>query len=225
MVTRAYTLGVREHGFADWLRGQMERRGLRQSQVAAYVGVTPAAVSRWLSGISRPDPPSVVKIADLFHERVARVYELAGHPNPDYVPEVRQKVSFQDQILEALADAPILVPVVEQLAAAGEGQIALDYVALPPQRAAGHSLAALVVRGESMAPEIQDGDYIVIDTDATARDGDTVVASIGEEVIVKRLQRKSDHFVLAGNNGKVVRADDAEIAGVVIQIVRDVPRG
>jgi len=214
-----------ETEFTRWFQEAMDRRGIIQSQVAAYAGVSSAAVSRWATGKSRPDPEYVRRLAELFQEPLHKLYALAGHPS-EYTPPERQPLSLRNATVEFLAELPIEVPVYEQLASAGEGQAAvLDRIFLPPHRGRRDRLFGLRVRGTSMEPEIRDGDTLVIDPDATARDGDTVVGSVGDETFVKTLRQKSDHFVLQGTNGKVVQAADATIAGVVIQVVRDVPRG
>lgn len=212
--------------FTSWLRQQMSRRGLRPGQVAAMAGVTPSTVSKWLAGNTVPDPESCGRLAVLFGRPVAEVYVAAGHPSPEYVPEPRDLVTLHDRAQELLAELPVEVPVYDQLVSAGEGHAAtIDRIYLPPARGRGRRLFGLPVRGTSMAPGILEGDTVVIDPDAAPRDGDTVVASVGDEVVVKTLRRKSDHFVLQGTNGKVIPADEARIAGVVVQIIRNVPRG
>lgn len=211
--------------FADWLRGAMERRGLRQSQLAAYIGLTPSAVSKWLSGGAKPDPESVAKLAELFHEPLAKIYELAGHPSPDWVPAERPPKTLRDHAVEFLADLPIQVPVHEQLASAGFGDDIIEWAYWERSRAAGRSIVGLRVRGASMAPEIHDGDTIFIDRNLAPEPGDVVVATVQEQVYVKRFETRGSGFVLRGNNGAAaIDAGGAKIEGVVIQISRQVRR-
>lgn len=224
----AYPQSMPDSAFTEWLNQEMRRHRLGDRQLGKMIGASHTSIRSWRMGFVTPSWRSAGMLAEHFKVDPRFVRQLVGYSVDQFVepsPPERQELSPTEAILEALADLPILIPVVEQLAAAGEGQVAVDYVAMPPQRAAGRNIIALVVRGDSMEPEIMDGDYIVMDTDATARDGDTVVASVGDSVVVKQLRRKSDHFVLSGHNGKVIAVEDATIAGVVIQIVRDVPRG
>lgn len=214
--------------FAEWLSERMQRRGLNQSQVAAYAGVHPSSVNAWLKGSSFPSTRSCRRLAEVFGVPVAEVYNLAGHGTPDYVPPPRQELSPVERMLEAISEMPLPVPVVEQLASAGEGQGAvIETLWVPPTATGGRrpNLLGLRVRGTSMEPEVHDGDTVIIDRDATPKPGDVVVASVGDDVFVKRLERKSDgRLVLRGNNGRLVPADEALVAGVVIQAVRDIRR-
>lgn len=51
-------------GFADWLTGMLEQRGLTQKQLAATLGVTPAAVNAWAHGRSEPRYEKIAAIAE-----------------------------------------------------------------------------------------------------------------------------------------------------------------
>src|SRR5207248_10090847 len=53
----------------------------------------------------------------------------------------------------------------------------------------------LRVRGDSMKDAgILEGDMVVVHSQETARDGDVVVALLGEEATVKRFYREPDHI-------------------------------
>ena len=45
------------------------------------------------------------------------------------------------------------------------------------------------VVGDSMLPSIKDGEYIIVERDSEARNGDTVIANIDGELYVKRLSK------------------------------------
>ena len=198
----------------------MDRRDLNQSQVAAYIGVEAATVNRWVLNKTTPSPSSCAKLAELFGEPVEKVYQLAGHPI-SYVPKPRVPLSLRDAFLDWLSDNVVAIPIHEQAAAAGIGQAVLEYAYWEPPRAAGRNIVGLRVRGASMEPEIQDGDTIFIDRDMPAEPGKTVVATVGDEVVVKKLRRRGGKLVLSGKTGDV-SADDAKIEGVVIQLSREV---
>ena len=84
----------------------------------------------------------------------------------------------------------------------------------------------LRVRGDSMIGDfICDGDYVVMESRDTARDGETVVALIrGQEATLKRLYRENGTVRLQPANPTVdpivVPGDDVEIQGVVVAILR-----
>jgi repressor LexA len=87
------------------------------------------------------------------------------------------------------------------------------------------SYYALEVRGQSMIDDhIQDGDFVVIRKQETARDGQVVVAVVaGQDATLKRFYReKGGKFRLEPANGnmKPIITKDVQIYGVLIGVVR-----
>jgi repressor LexA len=84
----------------------------------------------------------------------------------------------------------------------------------------------LRVRGESMIEEqIRDGDYVVVESQSHARDGETVVALIrGAEATLKKFYLRGDRVCLKPANAAMkpidVPTEDVEIQGVVKGLVR-----
>ncbi len=71
---------------------------------------------------------------------------------------------------------------------------------------------------------ILDGDYVVVRSQDTARDGDIVVALLGEEATVKRFFRESDHIRLQPENETMepIRSADVKVLGRVVGLLRSV---
>ena len=83
---------------------------------------------------------------------------------------------------------------------------------------------ALRVRGDSMiGAGILDGDKVVIRPQSTADDGQIVVARIGDEATVKRLQRRNGQVWLMPENDAYAPIDgtEAELIGLVKAVVRE----
>jgi len=83
----------------------------------------------------------------------------------------------------------------------------------------------LRVRGESMIDAgILEGDYVVVSPQETARDGEIIVALVGEEATVKRFYRESDHVRLQPENKAMepIRSKDVRIMGRVVGLFRSV---
>jgi repressor LexA len=84
----------------------------------------------------------------------------------------------------------------------------------------------LEVRGDSMQDEhILDGDYVLVEKTATARDGDIVVALCsGSEATLKRFYREADRIRLQPSNARmkpiILPARDVQIQGRVIGVLR-----
>ena len=83
---------------------------------------------------------------------------------------------------------------------------------------------ALRVRGDSMINAgILSGDKVVVRPQQTALDGQIVVARIGDEATVKRLQRRDGQVWLMpeNDNYEPIDGSEAEIIGLVKAVVRE----
>lgn len=74
-----------------------KKNDVTQDQLAAQLGVTPQAVSRWESGICYPDMGSLPAIADFFS---VSMDELLGYTNERMEQRVRDCVARAEQLLE-----------------------------------------------------------------------------------------------------------------------------
>jgi repressor LexA len=90
----------------------------------------------------------------------------------------------------------------------------------------GQNLFVLQVKGESMIEDqIADGDFVVIQKQATARRGQIVVALTGEnEATLKRWFPEKNRIRLepANSSMKPIFVKDAQVLGVVVGVVRKV---
>ena len=69
---------------------------------------------------------------------------------------------------------------------------------------------------------ILEGDFVVVHSQNTARDGDVVVALLGEEATVKRFFREQDHIRLQPENASMepIRSKEVKILGRVVGLLR-----
>jgi repressor LexA len=126
------------------------------------------------------------------------------------------------------AVAPAGLPLVGQVAA---GQPVLaeenveDYVDVPSLAGGDVGEFVLRVNGDSMVDAgIYDGDHVIVRSQATARDGEIVVALVGEEATVKRFFKESDHVRLQPENETMepIRSRDVQVLGRVVGVCRKV---
>jgi len=126
---------------------------------------------------------------------------------------------------KAAAAAPGL-PLVGQVAA---GQPVLaeenieEYVAVPPIAGGEDGHFVLRVKGDSMKDVgIYEGDHVVVRQQETARNGEIVVALVGDEATVKRFFRERDHVRLQPENDAVepIRSRDVQVLGRVVGVFR-----
>jgi repressor LexA len=98
-----------------------------------------------------------------------------------------------------------------------------DYVAVPAAAGGQDGAYLLRVRGESMKNVgIIEGDLVVVRPQDSARDGDIVVALVGEDATVKRYFRERDHVRLQPENDEMepIRSRDVRVLGRVVGLLR-----
>ena len=126
------------------------------------------------------------------------------------------------------AITPAGLPLVGQVAA---GQPILaeenieEYVQVPAIAGGEEGEYVLRVAGESMRDAgIMEGDFVVVRPQDSAKDGDIVVALIGEEATVKRFFREKDHIRLQPENSSMepIRSSDVRVMGRVVGVFRNI---
>lgn len=103
-----------------------------------------------------------------------------------------------------------------------------ETIEIPPMMKTGGDLFALKVQGQSMIEDgILDGDYVVIRKQATAVNGQTVVATLNNEATIKRFYKKNPQIELhpANSQMKPIIVSESEksqfrIEGVLVGVIR-----
>lgn len=120
----------------------------------------------------------------------------------------------------------ISLPVVGRVAA-GQPLLAVedieDSFPVPKEFLNGGDGFMLRVKGESMIEDgIRDGDYVIVRTQDTADNGDTVVAMVEDEATVKHFYKEENVIRLQPANSSMepMYFDDVNIIGKVIGLIR-----
>ena len=98
-----------------------------------------------------------------------------------------------------------------------------DTIPLPTQFVGDGELFMLEVQGDSMiGAGILSGDYVVVQSQETARNGEIIVAMIEDEATVKRFEKASDHVKLISENPdfEPIITRDVSIIGKVTAVFR-----
>lgn len=98
-----------------------------------------------------------------------------------------------------------------------------EYVSVPDAAGGSNGEYLLRVRGDSMKNVgIMEGDLVVVSPQDTARDGEIVVALLGEEATVKRFFREPDHIRLQPENETMesIRSKEVKVLGRVVGLLR-----
>lgn len=206
----AETLTARQRGILDTIETSMRERGYPPSvrEIGESVGLT---------------SPSTV------HSHLATLQRL-GYLKRDPTKPRAIEVRFDPSSGAAIERRPVRhVPLVGDVAA-GTDVLAQENVEelfpLPEDFTGAGDLFMLRVRGESMIEVgIMDGDFVVARAQATAENGEIVIAGIpGEEATVKIYQRKGNTTTLVPANPRlepmVFPSSEVQVFGKVVTVMR-----
>jgi repressor LexA len=155
-------------------------------------------------GLLRRDPTKPRAIELLDRAAGAAVDGVRGLVRPDSLPLVGSVAAGAPVLAEENVEEYVSVP---EIAGGGDGQYLLR------------------IRGDSMRDAgILEGDYVVVRSQNTARDGDIVVALLGEEATVKRFFKEADHVRLQPENDAMepIRSKEVKVLGRVVGVLRQV---
>jgi repressor LexA len=145
-------------------------------------------------------------------------------------PSKPRAIELLDRALEQVKSVvrPDGLPLVGHVAA-GSPVLAEEnievYVELPDIAGGDDGEFVLRVKGDSMQNAgILDGDHVTVRKQETAKNGEIVVALVGEEATVKRYFKERDHIRLQPENDahEPIRTRDAQILGRVVGLCRRV---
>jgi repressor LexA len=98
-----------------------------------------------------------------------------------------------------------------------------EYISVPEVAGGEDGQYLLRIRGDSMKNAgILEGDLVVVRPQDTAREGEIVVALLGEEATVKRFFRETDHIRLQPENETMepIRSREVKVLGRVVGLLR-----
>jgi repressor LexA len=200
-------------------------------------------------GVTKQDQQRAEKILEFIRERstsrgypptVREIAEAVGLASTSAVHHHLLKLEREGKLQKdatrsraltipgSLGARPVVAPIVGEIAA-GEPIYAYEdkteTMSLPSDLAAkGRDTFVLRVRGKSMIEDhIDDGDYVVVQAQNTARDGDIIVALLEDSrATLKRFFKEKDRIRLQPANGQMqpIYTRDIQIQGKVIGVIR-----
>ncbi len=142
-------------------------------------------------------------------------------PNDDML-----SASAFDRFYEKVQSEFLQVPVLGRVAA-GQPILAVEEATesfpLPMSFARNKDLFMLTVSGESMIEAaILDGDYVIVERQQTANNGDIVVALVDDSATVKTFYKENGHFRLQPENSSMepIIVNEVMILGKVVGVFR-----
>ena len=191
--------------------------GITQKEVADFVGVSEATVSRWESG--HIDNMRRDRIAAL--SKILRLSPLAimGIDDTDLSSRLPNMVPIDARTFR--------VPIVGRVAAgrpivADEEIIGYEYIDNKYSKD-GHEYFGLRIVGKSMEPTIMDGDIVIVRRQNYVENGEIAIVLIdGEEATAKEVKESADGITLIGHNTAVYTPhfySAQEVKNLPVQII------
>ena len=166
-----------------------ETKEFDQRTLAIKIDVAARTLQRWEKGEQVPDSNYLLRLAK--QTGVRTEWLLTG------VGEMYQVAQRTSKIIPLHKDTVIRkIPMVEipllssvpagKTAALFHPEFVERYVTVDDIR--DHSAFALVVKGKSMSPKIEDGDIVVVSPRREARSGDICVVRVNDEDVLKKVK-------------------------------------
>ena len=181
--------------------------------------------------LQRGFPPAVREICEAVNLKSTssvhshlETLEKNGYIRRD--PTKPRAIEILDDTFNLTRREMVNVPIIGQVAA---GQPILaeenieDYFPFPAERMPNKHTFLLKVKGESMINAgILDGDYVLVEQDATASNGDMVVALVEDSATVKTFYKEEGVFRLQPENDFMdpIIVKEVSILGKVIGVMR-----
>ncbi len=214
-----------KHTLGQRIREARRERGIDQVTLAARLDVASRTIQRWEKGEQVPDSNYLMRLAkitgvspqwlltgkrDMYPTRAeANVFPLATgrYRKVELIP------------LPLLSSVPGGAPSMIFHPDYVEKYITVDDVRDP-------SAFALEVKGNSMAPKIEDGDIIIVSPKQEARSGDICVVRVNDEDTVKRVKIDDQFLHLVPLNPEyepmVVRKKDVAFMWRVVKVIKTI---
>lgn len=181
--------------------------------------------------LSRGFPPSVREICEAVNLKSTssvhshlETLEKNGYIHRD--PTKPRAIEILDDTFNLTRREVVNVPIIGHIAA-GEPLLAQEnienYFPVPVEMLPNKPTYLLVVQGESMINSgILNGDYVLIQEEHTASDGDIVAALVDDGATVKTFYKEDDHIRLQPENDYMepIIVKDVTILGKVIGVFR-----
>lgn len=219
--TREQVLTKRQREILDFIKRYLDDNGYPPTvrDIGGAVGLTSSStVHAHLANLEKAGAirrdPTKPRALEVIGEKVRRSVDAAAGAVASAFESAGGAARGLPLVGSVAAGAPILA----------EENIE-EYIEVP--RIGGGDAADFVlsVRGDSMEKAgILDGDFVVVRSQKTARDGEIVVALVENEATVKRFFREPDHIRLEPENDSYepIRSSEAEVIGSVVGVFRRV---
>ena len=159
--------------FGEKLKKALKEKNITNKELADYLEVSRGLITHWCNDIRNPNPKQLEKITDF--------------------------LKINASVLIGNEKAVKLVPIIGTASCGGSE---IDYLQDENKKAFYNgefwkkSLYCVIANGDSMSPEIDDGDEVIIDPDVKCVTGDMVHYKIDNESAIKVLVVDEDAYII-----------------------------
>jgi repressor LexA len=208
------------------LRQAREAKEMDQSGLAGKTGVVTRTLQRWEKGEQVPDGNAITRLARVTN--VQPTWLLTGEGDM-YAAAVRPGNMYSlpadpHRRKARLAELPVVSSVpAGKVATTFHPDYVDTYVTVDDVRDPG--AFALKVKGNSMAPRIEDGDIVVVSPQSEARTGDICVVRVREEDTLKKVKFEGTYLHLIPLNPEfepvTVKKRDVNFVWKVVKLIKE----
>lgn len=171
--------------FSENLSKYVDRSGKQQKDIALDLGFNPKTFNGWCMALSMPSMGKVQAIADYFHIGKSDLLDKD-------VPAMKKVVNAIRIPVYGAVPAGIPIEAIEDI---------IDYEEITEEMARGGEYFGLVIKGDSMTPDLKEKDVVIVRKQEDAESGDIVIALVnGNDACCKRLMKYAGGVQLLSNN-------------------------
>lgn len=211
---------------ADRIRQARENKGYDQTVLAEKIEVAARTVQRWEKGSQVPDSNYLLRLAKFTGIRPEWLLTGEGEMYKPPIPAGKIIPFDQEKLIRKMN--MVELPVFSTVPAGrsvpyfhsdyAERYITVDNIKDP-------RAFALVVKGKSMSPMIEDGDIVVVSPQQEVRNGDISVIRINEEDVLKKIKMDDEfvHLIPINNSFEPVsvRKRDVTFIWKVVRVIKN----
>lgn len=167
------------------LKKYLKINNISRNQLSESLGISYSTISDWINGKAYPRIDKIEMMANYF-----------GINKSDLVEE-----HFTEQTPQGL-QIPVLGTVAAGIPISAVEDI-LDYEEVPQSWENQGEFFGLRIKGDSMKPDINDGDTVIVRQQSTANNGDVVIALVnGDDATCKKFEKLDNGIMLISNNSE-----------------------
>lgn len=207
------------------IRKARENKGLDQIKLSAKLDISVRTLQRWEKGEQVPDSNYLIRLANCTGVRAEWLLTGEGSMYMNFQPLLnkhRHRGDFASDTID-LISVPLFSTIPAGRSAALFHQEHTDRFVIV-DNVNDSDAFALIVKGDSMAPKIEDGDIVIISPRLEVRSGDICVVRVNEEDVLKKVKIEDNYIHLIPLNPAfeplTIRKKDVRCIWKVVKVIK-----